>query len=143
MRKKTVLVIEDDEMNMKLVRTLLKLGDFEVLEANNAEKGIGLAREHRPDLILMDLQLPGMDGLHAAGIIREDAAIKDLPIVALTAFAMRGDYEKALDAGCVGYLTKPIDTRGFLDTISEFMKSDPEENNQAGNILGKQDLPST
>lgn len=127
MKGKTVLVIEDDEMNMKLVRTLLRLGDFDVLEATNAERGIALAREHRPDLVLMDLQLPGMDGLCATRIIKGDAALTDLPIVALTAFAMQGDTEKALDAGCVGYLTKPIDTRSFLEVISCFIKSDPPE----------------
>jgi len=127
MKGKTVLVIEDDEMNMKLVRTLLKLGDFDILEACNAEKGIALAREHLPDLILMDLQLPGMDGLSATRIIRRDAELMDLPIVALTAFAMQGDNEKALEAGCVGYLTKPIDTRSFLKTIGDFIKNDHGE----------------
>lgn len=127
MKGKTVLVIEDDEMNMKLVRTLLKLGDFDILEACNAEKGIALAREYLPDLILMDLQLPGMDGLSATRIIRRDAELMDLPIVALTAFAMQGDNEKALEAGCVGYLTKPIDTRSFLKTIGDFIKNDRGE----------------
>jgi len=127
MKGKTVLVIEDDDMNMKLVRTLLKLGDFKVLEATDAEKGIAAAREHRPDLILMDLQLPGMDGLSATRILREDTTLVDLPIVALTAFAMQGDNEKAFDAGCIGYVTKPIDTRSFLKTISGFINSDRDE----------------
>lgn len=122
MTDKTVLVIEDDHMNMKLVRTLLSMGGVRVLEADNAETGISLAREHRPNLILMDLQLPGMDGLCATRMIRGDAATADLPVVALTAFAMHGDNEKALEAGCNGYLTKPIDTRSFLETITRFLK---------------------
>lgn len=122
MRGRTVLVIEDDEINMKLVRILLKLGEFDVIEATDAEKGIALARKHRPDLILMDLQLPGMDGLVATRLIKQDEAIRDLPVVALTAFAMEGDTERAFEAGCAGYLAKPIDTRTFLDAVSRFIQ---------------------
>ena len=117
----TVLVIEDNEMNMKLARSLLQIGNYSVLEAVDAEIGIRLAREHHPDLILMDIQLPGMDGLAATREIKNDPAVKDISIVALTSYAMQGDEEKARDAGCAGYISKPIDTRSFLETVSQFL----------------------
>jgi CheY-like chemotaxis protein len=118
---KKVLVIEDNELNMKLVRSLLKLGEFEVAEAETAEKGIQLARDCHPDLMLMDIQLPGMDGLEATRKIKKDGSLNGIPIVALTSYAMQGDEEKALAAGCVGYITKPIDTKVFLKTIKKYL----------------------
>lgn len=124
----TILVIEDNEMNMKLVRTLLQMGEYHVLEAMNAERGIELARELKPGLILMDIQLPGMDGLSATRLIKEDSALKDIPIVALTSYAMDGDREKAIQSGCEDYITKPIDTKSFFDKISRFVK--PAENGE-------------
>jgi CheY-like chemotaxis protein len=124
MKTKTILVIEDNELNMKLVKGLIKIGKFCLLEANDAESGIQQIREQRPDLVLMDIQLPGMDGLSATKIIKEDPELKDIPIVALTSYAMQGDEEKALAAGCTGYITKPIDTRNFLKTVSEYLKDD-------------------
>ena len=120
MENKTILVVEDNELNMKLVRSLLQLENYKVLEAENAEKGIQLARDHHPDLILMDIQLPGMDGLKAAELISADEDLKDISIVALTSYAMEGDKEKALAAGCAGYISKPIETRSFLKTIAEY-----------------------
>jgi CheY-like chemotaxis protein len=121
MANETVLVIEDNEMNMKLVRSLLQIGKYSVLEAIDAETGIQLAREHHPDLILMDIQLPGMDGLTATREIKNDPAAKDISVVALTSYAMQGDEEKARDAGCIGYIAKPIDTRRFLETVGQFL----------------------
>ncbi len=121
MANKTVLVIEDNEMNMKLARSLLQIGKYSVLEAIDAENGIQLAREHHPDLILMDIQLPGMDGLNATCAIKNDPAVKDITIVALTSYAMEGDEKKAMDAGCAGYIAKPIDTRSFLETLGQFL----------------------
>ena len=121
MEEKSILVIEDNQLNMKLVRALLKIGDYHILEAINAETGIRLTREHHPDLVLIDIQLPDMDGLKATRIIKEDPAIKDTPVVAITSYAMQGDEEKAYEAGCVGFITKPIDTRHFLETISKFI----------------------
>ena len=120
--KNTILVIEDNELNMELVRDLLKLGKYRVLEAVDAETGISLAREHHPDLILMDIQLPGMDGLSACRIIKKDVKLADVPIVVLTSHAMSGDEDKAKAAGCSGYLTKPIDTRSFLKEIDQNLK---------------------
>ena len=124
MGNKRILVIEDNELNMKLVRELLALGKHTILEATNAETGIQMAHEHHPDLILMDIQLPGMDGLEASKIISNDGDLKDIPIVALTSYAMQGDEEKAKHSGCAGYITKPIDTRCFLSVISEFLDDD-------------------
>ncbi len=120
MAQHRVLVIEDNELNMKLVRGLLSTGDYEVLEASDAEAGIKLAQEHLPDLILMDIQLPGMDGLTATKNIKKDEKTKDIPVVALTSYAMDGDDEKAKKAGCAGYITKPIDTRGFMKNIEQY-----------------------
>ena len=120
MANETVLVIEDNEMNMKLVRSLLQIGKYSVLEAVDAESGIQLAREHHPDLILMDIQLPGMDGLTATREIKNDPAAKDITVIALTSYAMQGDEEKARNAGCIGYISKPIDTRSFLETVGQF-----------------------
>ena len=124
MKIKTILVVEDNKLNMKLVRGLIKIGKYRMLEANDAESGIQLIREQQPDLVLMDIQLPGMDGLSATKIIKEDPGLKDIPIVALTSYAMQGDKEKALAAGCTGYIAKPIDTRKFLETLSQYLKDD-------------------
>ena len=121
MGNKSILVIEDNELNMKLVKGLLEIGKYRMLEATDAEFGIQLIREQRPDLVLMDIQLPGMDGLSATEIIKEDPLIKDIPIVALTSYAMQGDEEKALASGCTGYIAKPINTRKFLKTISRYL----------------------
>jgi CheY-like chemotaxis protein len=124
MKIKTILVVEDNELNMKLVKGLIKIGKYRMLEAIDAESGIEKIREQRPDLVLMDIQLPGMDGLSATKIVKEDPSLKDIPIVALTSYAMQGDEEKALEAGCTGYIAKPIDTRKFLETISKYLTDD-------------------
>ena len=118
MANKTILVIEDNELNMKLVRSLLKLGNYTMLEAVDAETGIKLARENNPDLVLMDIQLPGMDGLTATKILKADMEIM---IIALTSHAMEGDEQKVKEAGCDGYITKPIDTRHFLKQVSDYL----------------------
>ena len=122
MESKTILVVEDNELNMKLVRSLLQLANYQIIEANNAENGIQLARDHHPDLILMDIQLPGMDGLKASEIISNDENLKNIPIVALTSYAMEGDKEKALASGCVGHISKPIDAKSFRETIAEYLQ---------------------
>jgi len=121
MNNKTILVIEDNALNAKLVRSLLAIGKYSVLEASDAESGIQLAREKRPDLILMDMQLPGMDGLDATRLIKIDPDLKSIPIIALTSREMDGDDRKAIEAGCDGYISKPIDTRGFLKTIDQYL----------------------
>ena len=121
---KTILVVEDNELNMKLVRGLIKIGKYCMLEATDAESGIEQIREQCPDLVLMDIQLPGMDGLSATKIIKQDPSLKDIPVVALTSYAMQGDEEKALEAGCRGYIAKPIDTRKFLETVAQYLTDD-------------------
>lgn len=123
MQNKMVLVVEDNPLNMKLIRSLLQLGDFDMIEAPDAESGIELAKKIKPDLILMDIQLPGMDGLSATQLIKNDPSLNKVPIVAITSYAMHGDEQKAKSAGCSGYIAKPIDTRSFLDTINEYMIS--------------------
>jgi len=125
MNDKTILVIEDNELNLKLVKALLQRGSFRVLEAANAEVGLDLARNNRPDLILMDIQLPGMDGLTATRIIKNDPLLNKIPVAAMTSYAMESDLEKAKEAGCDGYIIKPIDTRNFLDTARQFLQGGP------------------
>jgi CheY-like chemotaxis protein len=107
-------------MNKKELIEALQTKNFQIIEAENAEKGIQLARNHHPDLILMDIQLPGMDELKSTDLISNDEDLKDIPIVALTSYAMEGVKEKALAAGCVGYISKPIETRLFSDILIIF-----------------------
>ncbi len=116
-----VLVIEDNLMNQVLIKDLLKLEGFQVALAENAEQGIKMAREFLPHLILMDIQLPGMDGLSATKLITADPDLHAIPVVALTSYAMTGDKDKAKEAGCSGYITKPIDTRSFGETIAGYL----------------------
>jgi CheY-like chemotaxis protein len=133
MGNKTILVIEDNELNMKLVRSLLKMSSYVMVEAGDAETGIKLASEKKPDLILMDIQLPGMDGLSATKIIKTDPSLKDTVIIALTSHAMEGDDKKVRDAGCDGYITKPIDTRNFLQTVADYLNGPEDARGEAGN----------
>lgn len=122
---KIVLVVEDNELNMKLVRGLMKIANHRLLEASDAESAIELARRHLPDLILMDVQLPGMDGLEATRIIRNDPDTAHIPVIALTSYAMQGDDTKAKAAGCCDYITKPIDTKKFLESINQYLRLEP------------------
>jgi CheY-like chemotaxis protein len=124
MTAKTVLVVEDNPLNMELTTDVLEVAGFAVCQAFTAEEGIELARSARPDLVLMDVSLPGMDGLTATGILKADATLRSIPVVALTAHAMSGDRERVLAAGCDGYITKPIDTRGLVGSVSAFFGGD-------------------
>lgn len=116
-----ILVIEDNPANMKLATFLLKQAGHEVLEAIDAEQGIQQARTHLPALIFMDMQLPGMDGMQATRVLRMSPETRDIKIVALTAFAMSGDEEKFLAAGCDGYLAKPIRYQEFFKIIEKML----------------------
>jgi two-component system cell cycle response regulator DivK len=116
-----VLVVEDNSLNLKLVRDVLLRAGFEVIEARSGEEGVEQARVSAPDMILMDLQLPGIDGTQAMRIIKDDPGSTDIPIVALTAFAMSEDRERALRSGFDGYLSKPISIRDLPRQISEFL----------------------
>ena len=122
-----VLVVEDNKANLELATDLLEVAGFEVLQAPTAEIGIDLARSQIPDLIVMDVGLPGMDGLEATRILKADAVTQSIPVLATTSHAMTGDQEKALAAGCDGYLTKPINTRTFADTVIRFLPAVPKE----------------
>lgn len=124
---KKILMVEDNEMNRELTTDLLEFAGYMVISAETAEEGLKLAREELPDLILMDISLPGMDGIEAAGILKQDEKTKEIPVVGLSAHAMRGDPEKALAAGLIGYITKPIDTRGFAKEVRKFLQIKDEE----------------
>ena len=114
----TVLVVEDNAANMKLTTFLLESAGHTVLAASDAEAGLTLARDEHPALILMDIQLPGMDGLEATALLKQDVVTRDIPVIALTALAMKGDEERIRAAGCDGYVAKPIAYKEFLATIA-------------------------
>src|SRR5688500_6003237 len=120
-----ILVIEDNATNMKLSTFLLESADYEVISAVNAEIGVTLAREGQPDLILMDIQLPGMDGLQATTLLKADEATRSIPVIALTALAMKGDEERIRAAGCDGYIAKPLDYKDFLATVAARLEGKP------------------
>lgn len=122
MAGETILIVEDNPLNMELARDILEARGYAVLEANTAQEGIEIAQQHKPALVLMDVQLPGMDGLTATRLLRQDSNLSSLCIVALTAHAMKGDEEKVLEAGCNGYISKPIDTRQFPTQIAGFLQ---------------------
>jgi two-component system cell cycle response regulator DivK len=113
-----VLIIEDNRANMTLATFLLQSAGHTVLSAADAEAGLTLARGEQPNLILMDIQLPGMDGLEATALLKGDQATRDIPVIALTALAMKGDEERIRAAGCDGYVAKPMHYQDFLATIA-------------------------
>jgi len=118
---KRILVVDDNEANLHLFRFILEKNGYGVIEARDGAEGVELAIKEKPDLVLMDIQLPGIDGLEATKRIRASGADGDIPIIALTSYAMRGDKEKALAAGCNGYIAKPIDTRTFIAEIEKYL----------------------
>ena len=120
-----VLVVEDNPANMTLAIFLLQSAGHTVLSAINAEAGLTLARDEHPNLILMDIQLPGMDGLQATALLKKDAATRGIPVIALTALAMKGDEERIRAAGCDGYIAKPLAYRDFLAIISVHLVNAP------------------
>lgn len=113
-----VLIVEDNPANLTLATFLLKSAGHTVLSATNAETGVALARDEQPDLVLMDIQLPGMDGLQATALLKGDEATRAIPVIALTALAMKGDEERIRAAGCDGYIAKPLSYKDFLATIA-------------------------
>jgi len=118
-----ILVVEDNPINMKLVADLLEFEGHEVLRACDAERARIVVADSLPDLILMDIALPGIDGLTLTREIKAQQRTRQVPVVALTAFAMKGDKQKALDAGCDGYITKPINTRDLLARVAEYLQN--------------------
>ena len=117
----TVLIVEDNAANMTLATFLVKSVGHSVLTATDAETGLKLAREQLPDLILMDIQLPSMDGLEAIGLLKSSDVTRDIPVIALTALAMKGDEERIRAAGCEGYIAKPMRYQDFLATINRYL----------------------
>ena len=118
---KTVLIVEDNELNMKLFNDLLQAHGYHTVQTMDGREVLKLAREKRPDLILMDIQLPEISGLEVTKLLKADDELKSIPVIAVTAFAMKGDEEKIRDGGCEGYLAKPISVPIFLETISKFL----------------------
>ena len=119
---KKVLIVEDNELNMKLFHDLLEAKGYETVQTREGAKALDLAREHRPDLILMDIQLPEVSGLEVTRWIKDDEALRDIPIIAVTAFAMKGDEERIRQGGCEGYISKPITVAGFFKAVAEFLE---------------------
>ena len=119
---KKILIVEDEPRNLKLLRDLLQRIGYETIEATDGEQGVELARARNPDLILMDIMMPKMDGIEATRILKTDTATKNIPILALTSYAMKGDRERTLEAGCDGYIAKPVDIQELLKAVELFCR---------------------
>ena len=116
-----ILLVEDNEVNRRLAEFLLRSQGYEVIEAASAEQAFEILATERPDLIVMDIQLPDMDGLEATRRLKVDPLLRNIPVVAVTSFAMTGDHERAMAAGCIGYITKPIDKTTFIGEIASHL----------------------
>jgi two-component system, cell cycle response regulator DivK len=119
--RQRVLIVEDNDLNMKLFNDLLVAHGYDTLRTKDGVEALALARQHRPDLILMDIQLPEVSGLEVTKWIKEDKSLSMIPIIAVTAFAMKGDREKMRDGGCEDYISKPISVASFLQTVERFL----------------------
>jgi len=118
---KTVLIVEDNELNMKLFNDLLETRGCHIVQTRSGVEAVELARQHRPDLILMDIQLPEVSGLQVTQWLKDDEQLRAIPVIAVTAFAMKGDEEKMLQGGCEAYLSKPISVAKFFETVDHFL----------------------
>jgi len=118
---KTILIVEDNELNMKLFNDLLEAHDYNILQTRDGMEALKIAREKKPDLILMDIQLPEVSGLEVTKWIKEDENLRSIPVIAVTAFAMKGDEEKIREGGCEAYIAKPISVSHFLETVQKFL----------------------
>src|SRR5579863_4018815 len=121
MTSKRVLIVEDNDLNMKLFHDLLEAHGYDILQTKDGMEALKLARQHHPDLILMDIQLPEVSGLEVTRWIKEDEQLKAIPVIAVTAFAMKGDREKMRSGGCEDYIAKPISVASFLKTVGRFL----------------------
>ncbi|MGE0650499.1 MAG: response regulator [Alphaproteobacteria bacterium] len=117
-----ILIVEDNELNMKLFHDLLEAHGYTTIQTRNGTEAVGLARTHRPDLILLDIQLPEISGLEVTRQLKQDDELKGIPVVAVTAFAMKGDEEKIREGGCEAYIAKPISVSTFMETIQTVLK---------------------
>lgn len=118
---KTVLIVEDNELNMKLFHDLLEAHGYGTLETSNGNEVMDLARTNKPDLILMDIQLPEVSGLDVTKWLKEDDDLKNIPVIAVTAFAMKGDEQKIREGGCEDYISKPISVTNFIEVIEKYL----------------------
>ncbi len=118
---KTILIVEDNELNMKLFNDLLRAHGYDTVQTMDGRDAVDLVKEHMPDLILMDIQLPEISGLEVTKILKADDNLKHIPVIAVTAFAMKGDEEKIREGGCEGYIAKPISVPVFLETVTRFL----------------------
>ena len=118
---KSVMIVEDNELNMKLFNDLLEAKGYRTIQTRNGMEALDLAREHKPDLILMDIQLPEVSGLEVTKWLKEDDALHTIPVIAVTAFAMKGDEERIRQGGCEAYISKPISVVKFLETIQTYL----------------------
>lgn len=118
---KTILIVEDNELNMKLFNDLLEAHGYRTLKTRDGIQALGMARAHRPDLILMDIQLPEVSGLEVTKWLKEDEELRHIPVIAVTAFAMKGDEEKIRQGGCEDYIAKPITVSKFLETVQKHL----------------------
>jgi CheY-like chemotaxis protein len=118
---KKILIVEDNEDNLYLIGFIVKKGGYNVIEARNGHEGVELAGKEKPDIILMDIQLPDFDGLETTRRIRKSDSVSDIPIIALTSYAMAGDKQKALEAGCNGYIEKPINPSNIMEEIEKYL----------------------
>ena len=118
---KTVLIVEDNELNMKLFHDLLDAHGYKTLQTRDGMEALSIARDQQPDLILMDIQLPEVSGLEVTKWLKEDDALRDIPVVAVTAFAMKGDEERIREGGCEAYISKPISVAKFMETVRQFV----------------------
>lgn len=124
MPDKNVMVVEDNEKNRKLMRVVLKAKGYNVIEATTGEEALNLLKNQKPNIILMDIQLPGIDGLTLIKQIKADTMTKEIPIIAVTAYAMKGDEQKILDTGCEAYMSKPINTQELPIIIEKYIKKE-------------------
>ena len=122
MPDKNVMVVEDNEKNRKLMRVVLKAKGYNVIEAETGEEALNILRNQKPDIILMDIQLPGIDGITLIKQIKATTTLKDIPIIAVTAYAMKGDEEKIMEAGCDAYVSKPINTQELPLIVEKYIK---------------------
>lgn len=116
-----VLIVEDNDLNMKLFNDLLQANGYQTIQTKDGREVMALAREHRPNLILMDIQLPEISGLEITKLLKGDDELRSIPVIAVTAFAMKGDEEKIREGGCEGYIAKPISVANFLQTVAKFL----------------------
>jgi len=127
---KKVLIVEDNELNMKLFRDLLEAHQIDTVETNNGHEVLDLARNEKPDLILMDIQLPEISGLEITKMLKDDEELTPIPVIAVTAFAMKGDEEKIREGGCEDYLSKPISVMDFIAVVQKYLDKTPNNSEE-------------